>query len=101
MIILITTIQAQSGKGAALETALRGMIAPTAKEPGALEYRMHRSLQQAETFFFYEKYADKAAMDAHLTSPHFYTLMETAGSLLAGEPSMDTLEFLDGVPEIR
>ncbi len=99
MIILIATFQAIHGKSYELEAAFRGMIEPTTAEQGALEYRLHRSLERNDTFFFYEKYADKAAMDLHLASSHFAVLMEKVQPMLAGAPQVDTLEFLEGIPE--
>jgi quinol monooxygenase YgiN len=53
------------------------------EEPGCLEYRAHRSTEDERVFFIYERYADRAAFDAHIASEHFQRLgLERATPLL-------------------
>jgi len=99
MVILTALLQAKKGMEEEFETALRIMIPETAQEKGALEYRLHRSKSNPESYFFYEKYVDQAALDAHLATPYYKALIEKVGPLLAQEPLVDTYTFLEGIPE--
>jgi len=99
MIILTATLQASEGNESELENALLGMIPKTAKEEGALEYRLHKSKSIPGNYFFYEKYTGQQALDSHLTTPHYKTLIETIGDLLAEAPAVDTFDFIEGIPE--
>jgi autoinducer 2-degrading protein len=42
-----------------------------AVEPGCLQFDVCASADDPATVFLYEVYADRAAFDAHLASPHF------------------------------
>jgi quinol monooxygenase YgiN len=43
-------------------------------EPGNLQYQVHRDPENPELFFIYEQYADEAAFQAHVDSPHFQSV---------------------------
>jgi len=99
MIYLTAAFQAKSGKESELEETLLGMMPETAKETGTLEYRLHKSQKTEGAFFFYEKYSDQAALDVHLESTHYKTLVTLIGPMLASEPIVDTYKFIEGIPE--
>jgi quinol monooxygenase YgiN len=40
-------------------------------EPGNLQYTVHRDPADPRIFVIYEQYADEAAFQAHVDSPHF------------------------------
>ena len=44
---------------------------PSKAEPGVLLYQAHRDPEDANVFFFYEQYSDKAAYEAHVETDHF------------------------------
>ncbi len=75
------------------------MMPETANEKGTLEYRLHKSQKNNGCFFFYEKYSDQAALDLHLDSAHYKTLVKLIGPMLASEPVVETFEFIEGIPE--
>ncbi|WP_432734916.1 putative quinol monooxygenase [Maridesulfovibrio sp. FT414] len=99
MIYMSASFQAREGKGAELEKLLSGMIPETAKEEGVLEYRLHRSLNSDRDFYFYETYADQAALDSHLASPHYKSLVQNLEGVLASDPVVEMYTFLGSVPE--
>ncbi len=51
-------------------SAVKTAIAESRKEPGVVDYRSYRSDKDANVFFNFEAFADKAAFDAHVASPH-------------------------------
>jgi quinol monooxygenase YgiN len=75
-IVLNVHMEAAPGREKDLEQALSALIAPTRGEPGCLAYRLHNDPQHPGRFMFYEKFADQAALDAHIASPHFQNLVK-------------------------
>jgi len=97
MIVLAAFFQAKPGREAELEAALRAMIPETHKEAGALEYVLHRAKDDASRFFFYEKYRDQTALDAHAASSYLKTLLEKAPELCASAPVVTAYEPLASI----
>ncbi len=67
---VIATIVAKPGKEAETEAVLKALIAPTRRDPGHIRYDLHRDLENPRAFVFYETWESKAALDAHLETPH-------------------------------
>lgn len=80
--MMIATMKAQPGRGAELRDAFGGMYEQVATEPGTLQYMLVEG-DEADTFYFIERYADQAAMDAHMASPALAALYPVIGPLLA------------------
>lgn len=49
----------------------RKLGAASRKEVGCLMYVVHQSTTDPTTFFLYEQWRDRAALDAHYEEPHF------------------------------
>ena len=64
------------------------MLRPVATEPGTQEYRIHQGIDDPDRFFFYEKYVDRAAVDAHMATTHFRTLLGRLDGLIAQPPEI-------------
>jgi quinol monooxygenase YgiN len=65
-ITVIATFQATPGKEAELRNALIGLVAPTRKEAGSINYDLHSSPEDPAKFLFHENWTGKAGLDAHL-----------------------------------
>ncbi len=63
---LIATLTAREGQEEALLERLAALVAPTGAEPGAVEYQVHRGAPGTRTVIVYERYADDAALEAHV-----------------------------------
>jgi quinol monooxygenase YgiN len=70
-IVLNVHMEAVPGREEDLARELHALIAPTRQEPGCLAYELHRDPDAPGRFMFYEKFADQAALDAHIGSAHF------------------------------
>ncbi len=82
MITFTARLKVLAGKEAEAEAGLKAMVAAVAaEEPGALAYICHRTANAGE-FLFFEVYADQAAKDAHMATPHFQKLMALMGPVL-------------------
>ena len=99
MIVVSAVFQAKPGGEAELESALRAMIEPVSKESGALEYAVHRALDDAGRFFFYEKYRDQAAVDLHMASPYLKALLDKVPVLCAGAPLVEFYQPLVSISD--
>jgi quinol monooxygenase YgiN len=87
-IILNVHTQAVAGREAELGGAFYSLIAPTREEPGCLVYELHVDPEDPGKFMFYEKFKSQAALDQHLTSPHFHSFqsyLEAQGNLIASQ----------------
>jgi quinol monooxygenase YgiN len=97
MLTVVAKLKVGEGKEAPIEAACREMVARVkADEADTLTYLFHRSRRDGRTFLFFERYGTRAALDAHLQSPHMATLLAAIGPLLDGAPEVETYEEIDG-----
>jgi quinol monooxygenase YgiN len=75
-IILNVFIEAAQGREEELAVMLKTLVGPTRSEPGCIGYELNASQEKAGVFLFYEKFADQAALDAHISSPHFQNFLK-------------------------
>lgn len=74
-VTLVVTFQARPGKESELRTLLTGLLAPTRKEAGCINYDLHVSPEDPSKFLFYENWTSKAHLDAHGQTPHIQVLL--------------------------
>ena len=79
---VVATIKAKAGKEKELENVLTSLVMETHKEPGCLTYALHRSVNNAATFIFVEKWASETALNSHLQSPHIAKAMAQKEALI-------------------
>lgn len=84
-----TALPAQAEAVAAL---LAGLVDSVRTEPGNIVFDAHRKTENPDVFFVYEVYADKAAFEVHITSPHSVEFNAKLGPLVEGGGS--TLTWL-------
>jgi quinol monooxygenase YgiN len=70
-IVLNVHFEAAPGYEAELAEQLTALLEPTRKEPGCLAYKLHFDPQDPKKLMFYEIFANQAALDEHVASPHF------------------------------
>ena len=73
-VTLVVTFQARPGKEAGLRKMLTGLLAPTRKEAGCINYDLHISPDDSTKLLFYENWTSKAHLDAHGQTPHIQNL---------------------------
>jgi quinol monooxygenase YgiN len=91
-ITVVATFQARPGKENELRAALLGLITPTRKEAGCLNYDLHASPEDAAKFLFHENWTSKELLDAHLKSPHVAALLPRVGELCTAFPEIKVWE---------
>jgi len=91
-VTVVATFQARPGKEAELRAALMGLLAPTRKEAGCLNYDLHQSPEEPVKFLFYENWTSKAALDAHLQAAHIKALLPRVDELCVAFPEIKVWE---------
>jgi quinol monooxygenase YgiN len=92
---VVATFQARPGKESALRAVLIGLLAPTRKESGCLNYDLHQSSEDPAKFLFHENWTSKAHLDAHLQTPHLKALLLRVEELCVAFPAITTWERID------
>ncbi len=86
MIVLTAILRAQPGKGDAMQAALDEMTAYVIQnERGTIGFYVCRDGDDPLRFITYERFADRAALDAHNTSAYRDTWIARYGALLDGD----------------
>jgi quinol monooxygenase YgiN len=94
MIGLVVHFKVKADKGAEFEDIFRRMAdGVRTKEPGNLLYKLGKSRTDANTYVAMEIYADQAAIDAHMNTPHLTAHLDAFRDCLAPEPPQ--AEFID------
>ncbi len=91
-ITVVATFEARPGKEAELKQALLGLLAPTRKEAGCINYDLHVSSESPAKFLFHENWESKEMLDAHLKSPHIAALLPRVDELCVAFPEIKVWE---------
>ena len=91
-ITVVATFQARPGKEEELKKALIGLVAPTRKEAGCINYDLHALPEDPAKFLFHENWTSKAHLDAHLKSAHIAALLPRVDELCAAFPEIKIWE---------
>lgn len=73
-----------------LKRILLEAAVPTQKEAGCLRYEICQNKDVPSEFIAVEEWADQAAIDRHMATPHVKTLFEKIPALLAQPPELKT-----------
>lgn len=91
MISMIAVLKAKPGKTGELRESLKALLLPTRKEPGNRDYALFQLRDEPDTFYMRESWADDAALEEHISLPHFQVFIGQMGSLLAEPLRLDYL----------
>ena len=91
-VTVTATFQARPGRETDLRHALAGLIAPTRKESGCLNYDLHVLAEDPTRFLFHENWTSRAELAAHLQSEHIKALLPRVGELCVGSPEIKIWE---------
>ncbi|WP_233850276.1 putative quinol monooxygenase [Paraburkholderia sp. HD33-4] len=69
-IAVVAISVAKPGHEERLREALEGIVGPTRKEAGVLQYDLHRDVQEPRRFVFVERWESQDALAAHAKSAH-------------------------------
>jgi quinol monooxygenase YgiN len=95
MIVEVAWYRARPGQVEAVIAAMREVVPLVRAEPGNLVYSFHQSVEDPHRFLVYEQYVDEAAMEAHLQTPHFKTIVQGRVNPLLEHREWETFQLLD------
>jgi quinol monooxygenase YgiN len=78
---VIARFVAHEGRENQLRALLQGMLTPTRAESGCESYELYESDSRGR-FYLNETWESQAALDQHLTPPHFKRLKQCGGELV-------------------
>ncbi len=81
---IVAIVRALPGREDAVHAELRKLVAPSRRDPGCLNYDLHRSVEEPGLFLFYENWATRAEWLAHMETPHLAAWKLLAADLAAG-----------------
>lgn len=88
MIIIKALMKSKEGSGDDLEKIIKIYAPKFLQDPGCVEYKAHRRLDNPNIFFFYEKYENDEALKFHSTAPHFKEMFAAMKPLIDGKPEI-------------
>lgn len=95
-VTVFAKVTAKEGASDALRDAILSLIRAADEEEGLLTYRAHQDDKDPTVFWFYEVYADDAALAVHGRGERMRAEMGAIGDLLAGSPEMHTVTPVAG-----
>ena len=87
-ITVVATFEARPDKETELRNALIGLVGPTRKEAGCINYDLHVSSENPRRFLFHENWTTKMALEAHLQSPQIQALLPRLDALCSAPPEI-------------
>lgn len=92
MLAVVATVTIKEGVDEAFVAVMKTLAEATrANESGNHLYALHKA-ETPNTYVVLERYDDRAAFDAHMSSDHFQTAVGQLGDLLAAELDIQFLE---------
>lgn len=70
------------------------LVEASRQEEANVSYELVKDLQHANTFYFIETWASKAALDIHAAKPHFIEAGEKFKTMLAGQMDLAVTQVL-------
>ena len=81
LLYVVATVVAHPGQAEAVSAALRKIVAPSRAESTCLSYELAADNNNDHRFFVLEQWESKAALEVHMTTPHFKELVASIGSI--------------------
>jgi quinol monooxygenase YgiN len=94
---VIARFVARKGKEDQLRALLQSMLAPTRAEPGCKMYELYESNSNGR-FYLSEAWESQAALDQHMTTPHFKRLEQTVPELVKEPFEVNILKQILAAP---
>lgn|SRR4051812_48826170 len=81
-ITINAVLKAKPGKEELLRAELLKMIEASRAEDGCVQYTLHESTEDKETFVFYERWKDEKALTFHIETEHYEYYRQQTEQLL-------------------
>ncbi|MBN1664067.1 MAG: antibiotic biosynthesis monooxygenase [Deltaproteobacteria bacterium] len=88
MVVLTAMLTAADGKGDEVEKLFQDLVPKVLKDPGTVNYAIHRNASDPNKFFVYECYENREALTYHGQTEHFKAFGQATRGLFAGRPEI-------------
>ncbi|HVF56675.1 MAG TPA: putative quinol monooxygenase [Pyrinomonadaceae bacterium] len=89
-VTVLARARSKPGAEERLKAELLSLVEPSRRDHGCINYDLHQSADDPALFMFHENWESRAALEAHLDTPHLEAFDERTKELLA-EPVEITL----------
>lgn len=86
MLTVVARIKVKEAAVPRFLEAIGPLVAATSAEAGCSLYEFNQSHDEPGLFVVYEKWADRAALDQHMTTPHLQAFVGAFGPEFDGPP---------------
>src|SRR5690348_3383131 len=83
-VTVIWEAHAKAGREADLKAFIAAAVTPSRNDPGNIDYEAHEIVEDAGTFIIYERWENRAVLDAHLSAPRMRELVPQMLELIDG-----------------
>jgi quinol monooxygenase YgiN len=94
MIRVVARIPAKPETVEDVKALLTGLIEPTRKEAGCIQYDLWQNLKMPTDFTFVEQWESAAALEAHLETEHLIHALGRFPDLLSGDADIQTYRLV-------
>ena len=84
-ITVVAKLVAKKDSIAAVKTELLKLVAPTRKEQGCIEYRLHQDNADPAVFVFYENWENATCLEKHLCTDHYKAYVSAVDGIIEGK----------------
>lgn len=88
MVVLTAVLTANEGKGDEVEKLFKDLVPKVLKDPGTVNYMIHRNANDPNKFFVYECYENQDALKYHGGTEHFKAFGQATRGMFAGRPEL-------------
>ncbi len=92
MLVIAVAYKAKKGKREEALKAARICSGKTRAEPGNLDYTFYSGIDDDQSFFLFELWESREALDGHMKSGHLAVYREALKDLLEGKPEIRMYE---------
>ena len=98
MILVLGTVKLAREKLDGAKAAMERMVTASRAEPGCIAYGYAQDVLDPETIHVIEKWQDRAALQAHFTTPHMADWRRVMGELGLSGRDLKVHEIDEGAP---
>lgn len=95
MIVLLAKNTVRKGKETDFLALAQEMVRQSRKESGCIGYELVQDEQDAQVYYFIEKYADADAVAQHRETAHFQTLVPQIAALRTKPSEVSTCRVIE------
>jgi quinol monooxygenase YgiN len=93
-VVIIAQAKAQPGKSEELGKQLLELLKASRLQEGVLQYDLHRSTKDPDTWVMYEKYESQKLFEAHVASEPLQKFLSLAPDLVEGGLKIKPFELI-------